>query len=45
MGETANQSPHYHALFMLGLCLFLITFAVNTAADIVTHKGKHVEHR
>ena len=45
MGETAHQSPHYHALFMLGLILFLITFAVNTAADIVTHKSKHVEHR
>jgi phosphate transport system permease protein len=45
MGETAHHSPHYHALFMLGLILFLITFAVNTAADIVTHKSKHVEHR
>ncbi len=45
MGETAHLSDHYHALFMLGLVLFLITFAVNTAADYVTHKSKHVEHR
>lgn len=45
MGETAHQSPHYHALFMLGLVLFAITFVVNTTADIVTHKSKHVEHR
>jgi phosphate transport system permease protein len=45
MGETAHLTEHYHALFMLGALLLLITFAINTAADFVTHKGKHVEHR
>ncbi len=45
MGETARNTDHYHALFMVGVLLFLITFAVNTAADYVTHKSKHVEHR
>ena len=25
MGETAHQTEHYHALFMLGVLLFLIT--------------------
>lgn len=45
MGETAHLTPHYHVLFMLGTLLLLITFALSTAADYVTHKGKHVEHR
>lgn len=45
MGETAHQTDHYYALFMLGLLLFLITFAVNTAADYVTNLNKHVETR
>jgi ABC-type phosphate transport system permease subunit len=33
MGETAYGSSHYHALFFIGLVLFLITFATNTIAD------------
>jgi len=45
MGETAHQTPHYHALFMLGALLLLTTFAVNTAADVVMRRGKHVERR
>ncbi len=45
MGESAHNTPHYHALFALGALLFLITFAVNTAADYVTHANKHVETR
>jgi phosphate transport system permease protein len=45
MGETAYRTPHYHALFMLGLCLLLVTFAVNTAADLVMNRNKHVERR
>lgn len=35
MGETAHDTPHYHALFMVGLILFAITFLVNTIADVV----------
>jgi phosphate transport system permease protein len=45
MGETAYRTPHYHALFMLGLCLLLITFAVSTAADLIMNRTKHVERR
>lgn len=45
MGETAYRTPHYHVLFMLGLCLLLITFAVNTAADVIVNRTKHVERR
>lgn len=45
MGESAFRTPHYHALFMLGLCLLLITFAVNTAADVVMNRNQHVERR
>lgn len=45
MGETAHNTPHYHALFALGLCLLLVTFAVNTAADLVMNRNKHVERR
>ncbi len=45
MGETAFRTPHYHALFLLGLCLLLITFAVNTAADVVMNRNVHVERR
>jgi phosphate transport system permease protein len=40
MGETAYATPHYHALFMIGLILFLITFATNTVADIVIRRGR-----
>jgi len=32
MGEVAQGSTHYHALFGLGIILFLITFLVNLAA-------------
>lgn len=45
MGETAHHSEHYHALFMLGVILFAITFAITTIADHITRKAKHVEHR
>lgn len=31
--EVANGEPHYHALFMLGVVLFLITFLLNLGAE------------
>jgi len=34
MGEVVFGSPHYHALFAVGLILFLITFAINLIADV-----------
>lgn len=45
MGETAHNTAHYHALFLLGVLLFCITFIINTAADYVTNAHKHVETR
>ncbi|MDR1081245.1 MAG: phosphate ABC transporter permease subunit PstC [Deltaproteobacteria bacterium] len=38
MGETAVGSPHYHALFALGVILFFLTLALNLAAFWL---GKH----
>ena len=32
MGEVAQGSVHYHALFGIGIILFLLTFAINLAA-------------
>jgi phosphate transport system permease protein len=34
LGEVPYNTAHYHALFGIGLVLFLITFAVNLIADI-----------
>jgi phosphate transport system permease protein len=39
MGEAPVGSLEYSALFGLGLILFIITFAVNTLADIVVKRG------
>ncbi len=35
LGETAVGSEHYRALFTLGIFLFLITFIINLAADLI----------
>ena len=35
LGETAQGSDHYQALFVLGIFLFLITFLINLTADLV----------
>jgi phosphate transport system permease protein len=35
LGDTANGSEHYQALFTLGILLFLVTFVINLTADIV----------
>ena len=32
MGEVAQGSTHYHALFGIGIILFLLTFAINLVA-------------
>jgi phosphate transport system permease protein len=32
MGEVAQGSTHYHALFGIGIALFLLTFVINLAA-------------
>jgi phosphate transport system permease protein len=38
MGETAYHTPHYYALFMVGLLLFIITLIVNIVADVAIHR-------
>jgi ABC-type phosphate transport system permease subunit len=32
MGEVAQGSTHYHALFGIGIILFVLTFVINLAA-------------
>ncbi len=41
MGEVANGSVHYHALFGIGIVLFLVTFVINlTAASAIFSKRR-----
>ena len=35
LGETANGSEHYQALFTFGILLFVVTFFINLTADVV----------
>lgn len=41
MGDSVQYSTHYHALFAVGLTLFVITFAINLTADIALKRGRH----
>jgi phosphate transport system permease protein len=44
MGEVANNSPHYHVLFFIGIILFLFTLVVNIiASNISSRKLKRSE--
>lgn len=36
--EAARESTHYRVLFLCGLALFVMTFAVNTVAEIVRQR-------
>ncbi len=38
MGETVQGSAHYHALFAIGIVLFVITFIINLIADWAVHR-------
>jgi phosphate transport system permease protein len=38
MGEAAMGSLHYHALFAIGLVLFIITFFFNIIAEIISKR-------
>jgi phosphate transport system permease protein len=40
MGEAAKGSPHYFALFAIGIVLFVISFAINLTADLFLNKGR-----
>lgn len=35
LGETAQGSEHYGALFTIGIFLFVVTFVINLAADVI----------
>jgi phosphate transport system permease protein len=35
LGETAQGSDHYQALFTIGIFLFIITFIINLSADLI----------
>lgn len=40
MGEVVQGSTHYHALFAIGLVLFLISFLTNSIADKYIRKSR-----
>ncbi|GAB4566665.1 MAG: phosphate ABC transporter permease subunit PstC [Anaerolineae bacterium] len=41
MGEVAQGSTHYHALFGIGIILFIVTFLINlTAASMIFQKRR-----
>lgn len=37
LGEVPYHTPHYYALFAIGLVLFIITFVINLISDLVLH--------
>lgn len=44
MGEVANGSVHYHALFLIGIILFVVTLIINLiAAAVVFRKRTRAE--
>ncbi len=38
MGEAVMGSPHFHALFAIGLILFLITLMINIIAEVISRR-------
>lgn len=40
LGEVVFGSPHYRILFLIGVLLFIVTFATNVVADLVMHRLK-----
>jgi len=40
LGETANGSDHYGALFTIGIFLFLVTFLINLTAMTLVRRGQ-----
>ena len=42
--EAPEGSTHYRTLFVAALCLFLITFAVNTVAELVRQRFRRRAH-
>ena len=44
MAEAPHQSDHYHALFAIGIILFIITFIFNILADYLSNRYKFKEN-
>ena len=42
MAEAPFRSEHYHALFAIGIVLFVFTFLFNLVADYISHKFRQV---
>ena len=42
MAEAPFKSDHYHALFAIGIVLFVFTMCFNLIADYIAHKHKQV---
>ena len=38
MGEAVMGSSHFHALFAIGLILFMITFVFNVIAEMISRR-------
>jgi phosphate transport system permease protein len=43
LGEVPYYTTHYYALFAIGLVLFVMTFLVNLAADVILHRYQERE--
>lgn len=43
LGEVPYNTTHYHALFVIGLVLFGMTFLVNLVSDLILQKYQEVE--
>ncbi|MFQ6083490.1 MAG: phosphate ABC transporter permease subunit PstC [Candidatus Aminicenantia bacterium] len=43
LGEVPYYTTHYYALFAIGLVLFIMTFVINLASDIILHKYQERE--
>jgi len=43
LGEVPHNTTHYYVLFAVGLVLFIMTFLVNLASDLILEKYQEVE--
>jgi phosphate transport system permease protein len=43
IGEAVWGGQHYHAIFAIGIVLFMFTLLINIAADWISHQYKEVE--
>jgi phosphate transport system permease protein len=41
LGEAVKGGDHYRVLFVIGLVLFFVTFAVNLTADLIVKGIRH----